>query len=535
MPRPPKSKKPDAPPKSQNPDAPSLELPEPPENKGESFIENLFKNYFNIVVLFMISIYILLFTLMHFTQKYNVDNINSSLNDPNLKCDEYTQIINEIQENTKKRVYLFGGIAFILFIFFVIHKYYSDPSEFYAIIALMFLGLTSKLIEYIGLKDCFGQLPTNMGPLNPKAQPGKVLLFDMFYSNTFAYFIDFLFAFAMVAAADPLIPIKDQSDTFIQIINNNMGISISNIFRFLIYILIIIVTWNLGTILRPKIAILYYKFFGIPLKNINDISSKNIKFVSGSCTDVSSSPDPTVDPPDSTPSPNSLVTTNSLIGILAAATAEGLIFKTVLFPMRQHFIYYITDEDNDKYNKYKILGLVAILVGVSLGIIFGKDLIVKLGADDVDKKTEDLLSEKPPTTECDSTNMVPQIIFILMTLIFISIIIYQLRPNYYNKFNWFMYLINMMISCLIIIVIYQFNGINNPYNILNPTRDNIDGITSLMATAGSIIFSFVLLLFYKDTIRTYGVDKINITASDKINITASDGLASDGLARNLFI
>ena len=75
----------------------------------------------------------------------------------------------------------------------------GDSSSKSLLIAMgfaMFLGGTGKAIEILGFKNCFNDIGIN--------SPSSILLFDMFFTNTFAYFFDLIAAFiAALSVASP--------------------------------------------------------------------------------------------------------------------------------------------------------------------------------------------------------------------------------------------------------------------------------------------------------------------------------------------
>ena len=93
----------------------------------------------------------------------------------------------------------------------------------------MIIGLTGKLIEKLGLANCL-TIPI----IDPKGAPSNVLLFDMFYTNFFAYFLDFLYAFVavMVLSKGGSLISMFTTDKFKNLVHNNLPIFSDGKFRF---------------------------------------------------------------------------------------------------------------------------------------------------------------------------------------------------------------------------------------------------------------------------------------------------------------
>ncbi len=297
-----------------------------------------------IILVYGISSYI----LNNFIQKdYDYDDMKKKLIEAK-KSKDLEEPVKEIQRVSKIRFYLLFAVCAVLFLLYVYYKVQTDKSESTAIFLLMIIGLTGKLIEKLGLANCL-TIPI----IDPKGAPSNVLLFDMFYTNFFAYFLDFLYAFVavMVLSKGGSLISMFKTDKFKNLVHNNLPIfsdgkfRFENIIRFLIYIGTIIVFWNWGSIIRPKITLLLHRFLGIPIvdKNQLDLEDEKGEEKEG----------------------HELVTTISSIGILSAATVEGLIFTGLLFPMRKFFIYNLGNSADYHSNKMSVLakfvGLVMVI------------------------------------------------------------------------------------------------------------------------------------------------------------------------------
>ena len=99
-----------------------------------------------------------------------------------------------------------------------------------AMVVAFFLGGTGKLIEGWGFKGCFNDIGID--------SPSSILLFDMFFTNTFAYFFDLVLAFIGAVALDKATNITNL-DTEKLLINTNINIlgweGFKNIPRFIWY------------------------------------------------------------------------------------------------------------------------------------------------------------------------------------------------------------------------------------------------------------------------------------------------------------
>ena len=170
------------------------------------------------------------------------------------KSEDLVPITTKIETVSKTRFYILVAAFALLFVLYVYYKTQTDKSESTAIFLLMFIGLAGKLIEKLGLANCL-TIPI----IDPKGSPGNVLLFDMFYTNFFAYFLDFIYAFAAVIVLSGKENIFHlfKNKKFSELMKNNLSffadgqIKFINLIRFLIYLGVIVILWNWGSIIRP--------------------------------------------------------------------------------------------------------------------------------------------------------------------------------------------------------------------------------------------------------------------------------------------
>ena len=300
-----------------------------------------------VIILYCISSYI----LNNVIQKdYNYEEMKNKLLSAK-KSEDLIEPVNEIEKISKTRFYLLMSVFGILFISYVYYKTQTDKSESTAIIFAICLSLSGKLIEKLGLANCL-TLPL----IDPKGSPGNVLLFDMFYTNFFAYFLDFIYAFAavIVLSGNESIFHLFKNKKFTELLKNNLSfysdgaIKFKNIIRFLIYLGTIIIFWNWGSIIRPKVTLLLHRYLGIPVVDKNNL-------------DLDDEDNDKKEKKEG----HELVTTISSIGILSASVVEGLIFTGLLFPMRKFFLYELGNTSEYNSSKMSILskfiGLVLII------------------------------------------------------------------------------------------------------------------------------------------------------------------------------
>ena len=517
------------------------------------------------VIRFMMGIIllygILSFILNNIVQKdYNYEDVKSKIISAK-KSEDLADPVREIEKVSKTRFYLLISVFGILFISYVYYKTQTDASESTAIFLLMIIGLTGKLIEKLGLANCL-----TVPFIDPKGSPSNVLLFDMLYTNFFAYFLDFTFAFVAVIVLSGKGNIKDlfKAEKFKTLVQNNLPfysggkLRIENIIRFLIYIGTIVVFWNWGSIIRPKITLLLHRYLGIPVVDKNQLDLEDEK--------------------DKEKEGHELVTTIPSIGIISAAVVEGLVFTGLLFPMRKFFIYNLGNSSEYHSSKISILakfvGLVLVIpicvilitkytlasdnpqdykYAKMISLIFGQYIIIptiilmiqsltKIKLIDFFKKHQNItmimyfivpiiialimtltgqnsaayITDNPKeekiietymsdasSGECDESNTKWKYIVAFVT---ITMMIFSFGPmagvHVMQPITGILYFI---IACIIIKIIYMFQDNYQPYNILNPMRhaedsDNIDldSTVSLEASMTAIFISVsVLVLFRK--------------------------------------
>jgi hypothetical protein len=298
-------------------------------------------------MLLLIVIYVILsYVLNNFVQKdYDYDkmkeNIKNSKNEKELE--KYVETVNKI---SKTRFYLLMSVFAILFVSYIYYKTQTAKSESIAIMLAVCLSLSGKLIEKLGLANCL-KLPV----IDPKGSPGNVLLFDMFYTNFFAYFLDFVYAFSAVIVLTDGSKLTSlfKKDKFKSLLSDNLSFmnngkpQFKNIIRFVLYLFVIVMFWNWGSIIRPKISLLIHRFLGIPV-----IDKNSLKLDDKEKEEKEEKPE--------------LVTTIPSIGIIGATMVEGLIFTGVLFPMRKFFLYSLGNESEYNSDKMMILAKFVILV-----------------------------------------------------------------------------------------------------------------------------------------------------------------------------
>ncbi len=271
-----------------------------------------------IMLMLMIIYCILSYIQINIIQKeYDYERMKQDINKTKKK-EELQKYVGQIDNIAKSRFYVLIGAFVIFFITYVLYKVKTEKSESIAIMFAIILSLSGKMIEKLGISNCL-----NVPIIDPKGLPGNVLLFDMFYTNFFAYFLDFVYAFVAVQIVTNtniigLLKSKKLSEMMIKNVSlfTKDGIRIKNILRFLIYLVVIVIFWNWGSIVRPKLNLLIHRYLGIPV-----IDKENLELENKSEDD------------------QGLITTISSIGIISASVVEGLIFTGLLYPMRKFFLY----------------------------------------------------------------------------------------------------------------------------------------------------------------------------------------------------
>lgn len=484
------------------------------------------------IMLIIILFYVICsFILNNFIQKdYNYEEYKKKLLEAKSE-EDLKQPVEDIQKVSKVRFYFLFATCGLLFVLYVYYKFKTNRQESMAIFLLMGIGLTGKLIEKLGLANCL-----NVPVIDPKGAPSNVLLFDMFYTNFFAYFLDFLYAFVSVIVLEKGAHILTmfKNKKFEGFVHNNLPIFSDgkfrprNVLRFLIYIGTIIVFWNWGSIIRPKITLLLHRYLGIPVVDKNKLNLKEDKEDKEDKKEKEG---------------HELVTTIPTIGVLSAAAVEGLIFTGLLFPMRKFFIYSLENSNEYHENKFSVLakfvGLVlfipiciilltkytlsckdpkanriqklssivlsgyilipllllifhsvfriklldtvkkyknisAILI-ITIPIVVGfimniteTNCISYVSENPEDEKIIETYMSESNTSKCDDSQTKYKYIVVCAT---IFMMVCSFGPMaYLNKLQPLTGILYFILACIIIRIIYMFQDNYAPYNILNPMR-----------------------------------------------------------------
>jgi hypothetical protein len=516
------------------------------------------------IMLIIILFYVICsFILNNFIQKdYDYEECKKKILEAKSE-EDLKQPVEDIQKVSKVRFYLLFATCGILFFLYVYYKFKTNRQESMAIFLLMFIGASGKLIEKLGLANCL-----NVPVIDPKGAPSNVLLFDMFYTNFFAYFLDFLYAFVAVIVVDKGAHILTmfKNKKFEEFVHNNLPIFSDgkfrpqNILRFLIYIGTIVVFWNWGSIIRPKITLLLHRYLGIPVIDKNKLNLEGDK--------------------KEDKEGHELVTTIPTIGVLSAAAVEGLIFTGLLFPMRKFFIYNLENSKEYHDNKFsvlaKFLGLVlfipvciilltkytlsckdpksyriqklssivlsgyvlipllllmihsvfrikvldtvkkyknisAILI-ITIPIVVGfimniteTNCISYVSENPEDEKIIETYMSESNTSKCDDSQTKYKYIVGFIT---VAMMVFSFGPMIYlNKLQPLTGILYFILACVIIRIIYMFQDNYAPYNILNPMRHkntdksseeiDLDSSVSIEASMIAIMISVISLMLFR--------------------------------------
>jgi len=342
-----------------------------------------------------------------------------------------------IHKNTSSRFYLLLGTCGILFILYVLFKYKTNKSEGVALCALVVLGLSGKLLEKLGLANCL-TLPV----IDPEAKPGNVLLFDMSYTNFFAYFIDFIYAFAFIQVGGTGLKSILKNNEFIKLLTDNLSIYADgkfkpiNIIRFVLYFAVIVVFWSWGSIIRPKVSLLVHRYVGIPI--IPKESLENLKLDDDEY-------------PLQEFTTDKLVFTYHTIGIIAAGVIEGLLFTGLLFPMRKYFIYSLDNKSDFMNDKWGVLAkFLSLTVMIPVFII----LMVKYT---LSNNKEEYTLPKMTSIALGQYLTIPIVLFVLQSLFKVPILDMVTK---HKQMAGILYLILPVISSFIIMKVFKYNGSN---------------------------------------------------------------------------
>ena len=94
----------------------------------------------------------------------------------------------------------------------------------------------------------------------------------MSFTNFFAYFIDFIYAFAFIQVGGSGLRSVLKNNEFIKLLTDNLSIYADgkfkpiNILRFVLYFVVIVIFWTWGSIIRPKVSLLVHRYVGIPIR-----------------------------------------------------------------------------------------------------------------------------------------------------------------------------------------------------------------------------------------------------------------------------
>lgn len=185
--------------------------------------------------------------------------------------EQYNNRINNIKINAGKRFEtLFKQLAICSLIYFFICKVLlgailsGASDQLFAILIMFILGGTGKMIEGYGLRDCL-KIPgikTN--------NPSQILIFDMFFTNTFAYLMDFVFAFAVAIIGFNCI------DDRREMMKENLELSSKNVGRYFAYLFTVLSFVLLSGIIRPKVGLALYRIIGVPIIDATELKRKDI-------------------------------------------------------------------------------------------------------------------------------------------------------------------------------------------------------------------------------------------------------------------
>jgi len=375
------------------------------------------------------------------------------------KTKEELQVNMEIvHKNTKPRFYLLLGTCGILFLLYVLFKYKTNKSEGVALCALVILGLSGKLIEKLGLANCL-TLPV----IDPEAKPGNVLLFDMSFTNFFAYFIDFIYAFAFIQVGGTGLRSVLKNNEFIKLLTDNLSIYADgkfkpiNILRFVLYFVIIVIFWTWGSIIRPKVSLLVHRYVGIPVipkDKLENLQLKDDEF------------------PLQEYSTKELVFTYHTIGIIAAGVVEGLLFTGLLFPMRKYFIYSLNNKMDFVNDKWSVLAKFVSLTLMIPGLII---LLVKYTLSDT---SDNYKLQKMSAGVLLQYIGIPTVLFMIQSLLKIPIL--ETLSKHKNLAGP-LYVILPIILSYLTIYVFKYKG----SNYIDKSADSEKVMESLMSESAA--------------------------------------------------
>tara|TARA_Y100000768_G_C23961965_1_gene675874 strand:+ start:180 stop:1775 length:1596 start_codon:yes stop_codon:yes gene_type:complete len=384
-----------------------------------------------IIVVYMICNFLLV-------EVYEKDYDHDIIKDKIIKSEtkeELQENMEIVHKNTKLRFYLLLGTCGILFILYVFFKYKTNKSEGVALCALVVLGLSGKLIEKLGLANCL-TIPV----IDPEGKPGNVLLFDMSFTNFFAYFIDFIYAFAFIQVGGSGLKAVLNNNEFIKLLTDNLSIYANgkfmpmNILRFVLYYVVIVIFWAWGSVIRPKVSLLVHRYVGIPV--IPKESLENLKLEDN-------------DYPLKEFTTDKLVFTYHTIGIIAAGVVEGLLFTGLLFPMRKYFIYSLDNKMDFVHDKWSVLAKFVSLTLMIPGLII---LLTKYTLSDT---SDNYKIQKMSAGILTQYIGVPIILFMIQSLLKIPIIETLTK---HKKIAGPLFFIVPIILSYLVIYVFKYKG-----------------------------------------------------------------------------
>ena len=385
----------------------------------------------------VIVVYIICNTLLVniYEKDYDHDKIKDKIIKSETK-EELQENLEIVHKNTKLRFYLLLGTFGVLFILYVYYKTQTEKSESIAIIFAVCLSMCGKLIEKLGLANCL-----NLPIIDPQAKPGNVLLFDMFFTNFFAYFIDFIYAFVVVQVGGTGLKSIFKNSNFIKLLTENLSIYSNgkfrpmNILRFVLYYLVIVIFWSWGSIIRPKVSLLVHRYVGIPVvpKENLTLKLKNEEYPLKEFTT------------------DKLVFTYHTIGIIAASVVEGLLFTGLLFPMRKYFIYSLDNKMEFIHDKWSVLAKFISLTLMIPGLII---LLTKYTLSD---KTDNFKLQKMIAGILTQYIGIPAVLFIVQSLFKVPIIETFTK---YSKIAGPVFFILPIILSYLVVYVLKYTGSN---------------------------------------------------------------------------
>lgn len=385
----------------------------------------------SVIVVYVICNYLLVNVYL---KDYDHDKIKDEIINVESK-ENLKKLMEQVHANTKLPYYFLLSTVGVLFVLYLFYKTKTAKSESIAIMFAMCLSMCGKLIEKLGLADCL-KLPL----IDPQGKPGNVLLFDMFYTNFFAYFIDFIYAFSIIQVGSSGVISAFKSTEFKKLLVDNLSIyskgtfNFINIVRFLVYYLVIIVFWSWGSVLRPKVSLLVHRYVGIPVVPKEDLKKLSLKDDEYPLQEFTT---------------DKLLFTYHTIGIIAATVVEGLIFTGVLFNMRKYVIYTLDNNSEFASNKYSVLAkFISLVIFIPVLIMF----LVKYTLTD---NSVNYKLEKITSLVLLQYIMVPTILFILDSLFKVPVL-HTLQKH--QKSSIILLTVVPIIVSMIVMYVFKYNG-----------------------------------------------------------------------------